>query len=396
MTSRLEEVSEQKLALSTDTANSHLTVSSSSVFCTCGLICVKLSESSPISSTEVSSSPVDPFSRSAPPTCFPAPYPPPPEHSSLHSPQRYLATSFVSPVPPRNVRPLASYSSDVSSLTNLFGRMALTSLQTDSANPKCHRMFGNSEVNEMKPVPSSVTTNCFNEPQLASIESIAPPPKSTATVRRRKIAALPTRRGKTSASLSPPVFDSARAISYPISRPYERVVTETLPDHTPTSPQKPRLVSTLPSRYNAETPYFATPKSSTPRQRKVHTLRKTPPQSQPIPQNQTLEPLTMAGETTHNVSRSPPLVSDATSYFDSPPTSSDELDTPPSTPPSSHVLLASTSTESLDISSESDRIVHKDPFCDAKLPYRQRYRRLDFTKGVLGRDEQPLTFTFSV
>jgi hypothetical protein len=259
--------------------------------------------------------------------------------------------------------------------------MTVTTPKTDFTNPKCHRMFGSSEFNQIKSVPNPITANSPKEPQLASIESIASPPKSTTTARRRKIAALPTRRGKTSA---PPVFDSAGATSYPIPPPYERVVTVTLSDHTPTSPQQPRLVSALPPLYTTEVPCFATPKSSTPRQRKVHTVRKTLPQSQTIPQSQSSKPLASAGETFYNVPRSPPLVSDATSYFDSPPTSSDELDTPPSTPPSSHVLLASSSTESLTISSESDRIVSlKGPFGDAKLPYsRQRYRRVISRKGV--------------
>jgi hypothetical protein len=159
-------------------------------------------------------------------------------------------------------------------------------------------------------------------------------------------------------------------------------------------------VSTLPSLYTAEASCVATPKLSTARQRKVHTLHhKTLPQSQTIPQNQALTPLATAGKASScAISRSPPLVSDATSYFDSPPTSSDELDTPPSTPPRLQVLLARSSTEGLAISSESDRIVsHEEPLGDAKVPNpRQRYRRLDFTKGGLGRDEQPLTFTFSV
>ena len=350
-----------------------------------GLICVKLSELSPISSMEVTSSPLDPFSRSAPPTCFPVPYPPPPEYSLHCSPQRALATSFFPPVRPRNARPLASYGADVSSLTNLFSRMDLTPLKTDSTSPKCHRMFGISGSNKIKPVPPSNTANFLKGPQLASIESISSPPKLTTTARRRKIAALPTRRGKTSMST---VSDLAGATSYSIPR----VVEETPPDHTHISQQKPCLVSTTPSPYTAEVPYLKTPKISIPRQRKVHTLRKT------LPQTQTLKPLAMAGEASYNVSRSPPLVSDAPSYFDSPPTSSDELDTPPSTPPSSHVLLASTSTESLAFTPEPDSIVsHKEPLGNSKLPYpRQRYRRLDFMKGGLCRDEQPLTFTFSV
>ena len=355
------------------------------------LIRVKLSELSTISPTEDTSRPLDPFCQPAPPTCFPAPYPPPPEHSSPHSPQSALATSFVPPAASRNMRPVASYTPDVSLLTDLFGRMTVADLKTDSTNSRRHRMFGTS-FNKIKPVPSPIAANFVKEPQLANIESIACSPKSTTTVRRRKIAALPTRRGKTSASPSPPLFDSAGATSYSIPRPYERIVEEAPPSHIPLSPQKTRLMSTLPSP-------LTTLNSSTPKQRKVHTVRKMPPHTQPIPQNQTLKPRATAGETfSYNVSRSPPLVSDTTSYFDSPPTSSDELDTPPSTPPSSHVLLANTSTESLAISSESDRIVsHKEPLGDAKLPYpRQRYRRLDFTKGGLGRDEQPLTFTFSV
>ena len=364
------------------------------------LICVKLSGLSPISPTATSRS-LDLFCQPAPPTCFPAPYPPPPEYSPSYSPQRALATSFVTPAPPRNSRPLTSYSSDVSSLIDLFGRMAVTALKTESTNPSRHRMFGISEFNKIKPVPPPFTANLPKEPQLelASIDSIVSPPKSKPTVRRRKIAALPTRWGKTLASSSPPVYDSAGATSYPIPRPYERAVEESPSDRIPTSLPKTRLVSAILSPYAAEAPSFVAPRSSTPRQRKVHTLRKTLPQSQAIPQNQSLKPLAVAGETfLYNASRSSPLISDATSYFDSPPTSSDELDTPPSTPPSSLVLLAHTSTESLAISSESDGIVsHKEPLSDAKLPFpRQRYRRLDFTKVGLGRDDQPLTFTLSV
>ena len=357
------------------------------------LICVKSSGLSPTSPTGVTSRPLDPFCQPAPPTCFPAPYPPPPEHPSSLSSQRALATSFVPP-PPRNLRPLTSYSPDVSSLSDLFGRMTIAAPKADSTNPKRHRIFAISEFKKVKPVSSPLAAKSLKEPQLASIESIASPPKSTTTVRRRRIAALPTRRGRTSASSLPPVFDSAGATSYPIPRPYEQIVE---PDHIHTSAQETRLVSTLPSSCTAEAPCFATPKLSTPRQRKVHTLRKTLPQSQVMPQNKTLTRLATAGKT-YNVSRSSPLVSDTTSYFDSPPTSSDELDTPPSTPPSSHVLLANTSTESLAISSESDRIVfHNEPLGNAKLPYpRQRYKRLDFTKGGSARDEQPLTFTFCV
>ena len=276
--------------------------------------------------------------------------------------------------------------------------MTITTLKADLTNSKHHRMSGISELDKMKPVPSPIAEKISKERQLASIESNASPPKSIAPVRRRKIAALPTRRGKISASPSLPAFDSAGATSYPIPRPYERVTEET-PVHIPASPQKTRLVSTFPPAHTAEAPYFATPNYSSPSQRKAHTLRKTVPQSPTIIQTQTSKPLSTSGETfSYNVSQTPPFLSDATSYYDSPPTSSDELDTPPSTPPTSHVLLASTSTESLDISSESDGIVsHKESLGNAKLPYpRQRYRRLDFMKGGLCRDEQPLTFTFSV
>ena len=364
------------------------------------LICVKLLQLSPILSTEdTASRPLDPFSQPAPPTCFPAPYPPPPEHSLSYSPKRALATSFVSPASLRNVRSLACYSPDVSSLTNLFGRMTITTLKSDSINAKCHRTFCIPDSNKIKPIPSPITANCSTEPRLASIESTTSPQKSTTTVRRRKIATLPTRRGKTSAPPSP-VFDSAGATSYPILHPSERVVERTPLDHVPTSLQKTRHAATLPSLYTTEVSCVATPKSPTARQRKVHTLHhKTLPQWRTIPQNQALTPLATAGRTfSYTVSRSSPLVSDATSNSDSPPTSSDELDTPPSTPPRLHVLLARTSTEGLAISSQFDGIVsHKGQPGGARLPNPgQRYKRLDFTKGGLSRDEQPLTFTFSV
>ena len=356
---------------------------------------VKSPELSPISSTYVTSRPMDPFCQPSPPTCFPAPYPPPPEHSLSYSPQRALATSFILPAPPRIVQSLTGYNPDVSSLSDLFGRMTVTTLKTASANPKCHRMFGIPGLNKPKHVPSPVAANCSKEPQL---ESAASPPKSTTTTRRRKIASLPTRRGKTPAFSSPSLSDTAGATSHPITAlPIQQVVEKTTPVYDFASPQKTRPMSAFPSPYNVEVPYVAIPKSSAPRQRRVH-IHKTLPQSQPFPRNQTLAPLAATGRTSPYTTSQSPLVSDTTSYFDSPPTSSDELDTPPSTPPSSHVLLASTSTESLAFSSEPDRIVsHKEPLGDSKLPYpRQRYRRLDFIKGGLCREEQPLTFTFSV
>ncbi|KAI9460541.1 hypothetical protein BJY52DRAFT_1262266 [Lactarius psammicola] len=374
VTSRLEEVSAQTHALSTDTVVSRQ-----------WLICIKLLGSSPISST---SRRYDPFSHVVPQTCFPAPYPPPPPASCL--PRNALPTSLVPSTPPRDMRSLASHSPDMSTLTNLFGRMTTTTLVTDSRIPRSHGVFHVPDSNRVKPLP-----------QPASVESIASPTKPTNTPRRRKIASLPTRRNKTSTSPSPPVFDSAGAISHPITpRPTERVVEETPPDYVFASPQETRPVSTLPSLYTVEASCVAMPKPSTPRQRKVHTLHhKTPPKSHAIPQDQVLAPLATAREAfSYTVSRSPPLASDATSYFDSPPTSSDELDTPPSTPPRSHVLLARTSTEGLAISSEFDGMIsHKEPLGDAELLHpRQRYRRLGFTKGNLGRDEQPLTFTFGV
>lgn len=338
----------------------------------------------------------DPFSQVAPQTCFPAPYPPPPASNLTRN---ALPTSFIPPTRPR--RSLAGNTPDMLTLTKLFGRVTTTTLEANSRIPRNHGVFftcDSDRIQPLSPFLSPGVADSSTKLQLASVESIASPTKPTNTPRRRKIASLPTRRGKTSACPSLPGIE---ATSNTIPHPYEWVVTETPIDHTPTSPPKPLLVSTLPSPYNAEAPCFATPKSST-RQRKAHTLRKMLSQPQPIPQNQISKPLPTAGETLYSVSRSLPLVSDATSYFDSPPTSSDELDTPPSTPPSSRVLLASTSTESLAIGSEFDDIVSlshngKELRGAAKLPYpKLRYRRLDFTKGGLGRNEQPLTFTFSV
>ncbi|KAH9044529.1 hypothetical protein EDB85DRAFT_1909957 [Lactarius pseudohatsudake] len=383
VTSRLEEVLEQTHALFTDTVNSRL----------------MLPKSPPILST---SRRYDPFGHVAPQTCFPAPYPPPPASCLPRSP---LLTSFIIPsTSPRDVRSLARHSPDMSTLTNLFGRMTTMTQETDSRIPRSHGVFCIPDSNRTKPMspilsPSVVDNSTM--PRLTSVKLIASPTKPTNTLRRRKIASLPTRRGKTSAPSSPPVFDSAGAISRPITPcPTERVAEVTTPDYVITSPQKTRLVSTLPPLYTAVASCAATPNPSIPRQRKVHTLHpKTPPRLHTIPKNQVLVPLAMAGETfSYTVSRSPPLVSDATSYFDSPPTSSDELDTPPSTPPRSHVLLAHASTEGLVISSKSDGIVsRKGPLGDTKLPNpRQRYMHLDFTKGGWGRDKQPLTFTFGV
>ena len=362
------------------------------------LICIKLPSSPPILSTSIR---YDLFSRVTPQTCFPAPYPPPPSTSCL--PRNALPTSFIYPTPPRDVRSLASCSPDMSTLIDLFGRMTTTTTETDSKIPRNHGVScvpDSNGVKPLSPISSPNVADISTKPQLASIESITSPTKSTNPPRRRKIASLPTRRGKTSASSSPPVFDSARAASHLITPPLtEQVVEETRPDYLFPSPQNARLVSTLPSLYTAEASYVAMPKPSAPRQRKVHTLHRILPPSKTTPQNRASTPLASDwGTFSYTVVGSPPPVLDATSYFDSPPTSSDELDTPPSSPPPSHVLLARTSTESLDISSESDGIMsYKEPLRDAKLPNpRQRYRRLDFTKEGLSRDDQSLTFTFSV
>ena len=360
------------------------------------LIYVKLPRSAPISLT---SRRHDPFSHVAPQTCFPTPYPPPPAPCL---PRDALPTSFISSTPRRDVRSLASQSPDMSALTNLFGRMTTTTLETDSRISKSHRVFcipDSNRIKSLSPILSPNVADGPTKPKLASVDSIASPIKPTNPPRRRKIASLPTRRGKALAPPSLPVFDSAGTTSHPITpHPAERVVEETSSGYIFAPPQKTRLVSALPSLYTVEASSIAAPKSSTPRQRKIHTIHKTLPQSQTIPQNQALTPLIARKTFSYAASRSPPLVSDATSYFDSPPTSSDELDTPPSTPPSSHVLLACTSTESLAISSESNGTVsHKEPLGYTKLPNpRQRYRRLDFTKEGASRDEQPLTFTFSV
>ncbi|KAF8274135.1 hypothetical protein EI94DRAFT_1794768 [Lactarius quietus] len=124
---------------------------------------------------------------------------------------------------------------------------------------------------------------------------------------------------------------------------------------------------------------FCDTENSTPRQRKVHSLRKTLPQSQTILKIKAQASGDGRRDLLTHASRSPPLVSDATSYFDSPPTSSDELDTPPSTPPSSHVLLA-----------------HR----QRKAWLSQSLLGYDtdvwISRKGSGQDEQPLTFTFSV
>ena len=345
------------------------------------LICIKL-----LPSASSTSRRCDPFSHVAPQTCFPAPYPPPP---SSCFPRNAFPTSFLPPTPPRDVQSLANHSPDVSTLTTLFGRMTTTARETKSRVARSRALFCIPDSNKTKPLSPILSPNVAphsTKPQLTSLESIAPSTKPTNTPRRRKIASLPTRRGKTSASPSPSAFGSEGATSHATTPPPERVVEETPLDYVFASPQKTRLVSTLPSLYTADAACAATPKSSTPGQMKVHTLHKALPQWQTIPQNQALTPLATAGEMLScTFSRSPPLVSDATSYFDSPSTSSDELDTPPSTPQSSHVLLARASTENLAFSSESDRIVsHKELLGVAKLPNsKQRYRRLDLTKRSL-------------
>ncbi|KAH8997342.1 hypothetical protein EDB92DRAFT_1839273 [Lactarius akahatsu] len=292
----VKEVSEQIYALSTDTVDSRLV----------------LPESPLVSSTSTSRR-YDPFSHVAPQTCFPAPYPPPPAPCL---PRSALPTSFIPPTPPRDVRSLTSHNPDM--------RMTTTTLETCSRIPRSHGVFYIPDPNSIKPLSPilspSVAANS-TMPRAVSEESIVSTDKADERTPEAKDSLTPDAHNT---PITPP--------------PIERVVEVTPPHYAFASSQKARLVSSLPSLYSAEASCVAMPKSPTAGQRKPYGVWAT------------------AGETfsyTYTVSRSPPLVSDTTSYIDSPPTSSDDLDTPPSTPPRSRVLLARTSTEDLVISSVS-------------------------------------------
>ncbi|KAH9968607.1 hypothetical protein BC827DRAFT_1263128 [Russula dissimulans] len=323
-------------------------------------------------------------SRATPPTCFPTRYPPPPGESST-PPQSTFVTSFTRAA--------------------LFDQMSVSGLEvgrrpreSSKGFPRCQKP---KKTEPLPPLLSPIIVDAsgtFYETLPTRIGS-APTPKPTPVKRRRRIAPLPNRH---KSSDPPPSSDSLSSV----------ISGTTLSSQGATS----RVPSTLAiiigetplecadtslgifcrptplAQDSAEVPSPSMSKSGAPRQRKaVPFPRRVPPRPQGIfSSHQT--PLPTLSGTSCPVSRSPSLVLDASSS-----SSSDELDTPPSTPP--HVSsIRSTIDESTAIPPKANMLMSRrsPSLGDGVSPKpRERIIHIDLTKGV-GGQERPLTFTFGV
>ncbi|KAH9997702.1 hypothetical protein BJV74DRAFT_248027 [Russula compacta] len=208
----------------------------------------------------------------------------------------------------------------------------------------------------LTPVIASVSGSL---PKLQSLDTVTVSSAKPITVpRRRRIAALPMRHNKTTAL---PISDpSSSAVSPPVSAPtsnnatphaqFSRVARMTVTEETPNNITSSAVTSqygTSPrAQYTTGTSDTVESKSilSERRKKRLPLPRRVAFQLQATQsQRQRRTPTPEAPEQStlfSTVSRTPSLVSDTSSYADSS-SSSDEFDTPPSTPPSNSDGLTS-------------------------------------------------------
>jgi hypothetical protein len=331
-----------------------------------------------------------------------------------------MATAFALTSSIRNVEKRSATNS-LSSLINILSRMTVTP-KVDSEPRASYRDSRIPCSKKTAPLSPSLFTNVSipsdgHQRMTGSVSSAMP----VAPPRRRRIAALPKRHTETPTSLStlsPPsplprgsllTVVSPNATSHTSAESATRLaVTENAhPDCVLLPSQTSYLRSTLSVQNQAATLGPSTSKSVVSKQRKSHPLhRRTNSQSQPAPSPRQVSASSTLVESrvcvsSRTVSRTPSLVSD-TSGIDSSPSSSDELDTPPSTPSSSLLALPTRGEAANNIAtflgSPAMSTHGKQSPGIAKLPRpREKGIHIDFTKGRVGNDseERPFTFTFS-
>ncbi|KAI0308163.1 hypothetical protein B0F90DRAFT_1922516 [Multifurca ochricompacta] len=306
----------------------------------------------------------DPFSKNAPSTCFPTRYPPPPSERYSPSP-KVRVTSFNILASVRNEERLSSCAANLTSLTHLFDQMIIAPAKpaTDIQNtrgrscaklPRCLLVSKQPLLRLLKLPPDPM---------------IAVPPSSHAT----------TPRASDTQTTKPTIAD---VNSHPVVAPLE-------------------VVHRGPASF-AEIAKTSSPFST---RSVVSNLKKTlslpckaPSQLQAVPSRQV--PAPSVRKTPYNIPRTPPLVSDTPLDSSSPPSSSDELDTPPSTPSSSsHVPSARSSVSQMAMASKPEtpkKSLERRTLKKAK-PLKQKGEKvvhIDFVMaGAFGRD-QSLAFTF--
>lgn len=368
---------------------------------------MKLRTLLPISSAEAASKYRDFFSPRTPSSCFPSRYPLP--HGDLSSsPPTPLVTSFAFKSPSRNEKPITdSRVVDMSSLISCFSRMAITS---SNVRPETHVSHKDSLAPKIKetvplspplyPVVAGIP-DFSNEPCL--LKATVSPAKANTTPRKRKIAGLPTRRTKAPTPCTINVSEPSIVATSP----------NNLTSHGPTRPTTkagaPEMVplehpivspatccgSPWHVRSNEKTSGASMPNSLTPTQRRLRRPRKgssLPRATVPLSCQASIQIEFGWNTLSHRISRTPPLILDAPSYTDSPSPSSDELDTPPSTPSFSQSLCASDASTS---SRSKSAILHLSPLLEeARLrSLEQGSVHVNFAKYDAGGTERPFTFT---
>ncbi|KAI0275022.1 hypothetical protein BC834DRAFT_850708 [Gloeopeniophorella convolvens] len=286
---------------------------------------VKLSFTPPPSSTAPAPVLHDLFSQDISPTCFPARYPSP--HTNAHSfPARVLASTHshiafkATPELPTSSTP------DVPSLGALFSKMAIN---------KTHQ--GLKSAQSLKP-RSPKHTPPFTSFAIAGLSNPNLSRNPSSTLRRRKIAALPIRRPKTVCS-SPSSTLPLTSGRLPFTdSPYNNITAP----QPPIMPMQPicdiaNASAAVSTRRTTKLTIQTTSDVVAPHSRKpLNRLRRQISASRVAPSSgqRTLPTTPLTWSIPYSFSRPPSLVSDTSSCTESPESSSDELDTPPTTPPS--------------------------------------------------------------
>ena len=339
-------------------------------------------------------------------TCFPAFYPPPP-CESVFSPGKPLITRFLPTTSVNNQKLDANPFVNISALATRFGRMSIPTSNVGRKTRDIRKCKWDPKSKKPEPLPpllspvvagQSNSSPRLSSPDAGTVSCVT----SNPAPRKRRIAALPTRYARASPldpsshSPDPPVSaptTNKAILSTPFSQVAKTTVTEAPLDSSPATVQHgpPTQAHSTGTSDNPGS------KSALSKQRKTRPLpRRVAPHSQTLPpQTRLPTPLAPSGQgiSFSNISRTPSLVSDTSSSAD-PLSSSDEFDTPPSTPPSYSHGLTACNALAVNVDSKSNR---RGPFGLPLVanadPRRGKGVHIDFTnEDAMG--ERRLSFTF--
>lgn len=378
----------------------HCTVRNSLTLCTRISYLVKLQTLLPISSAEAASKYRDFFSPRTTSSCFPSRYPLPHSDQSS-SPPTPLVTSFAFKSPSRNEKPITdSRAVDMSFLIGCFSRMAITSFNVRPETHVSHKDSWAPKTKEtafLSPPLSPGIPGFSNEPCLP--KATVSPAKASTTPRKRKIAGLPTRRTKAPTPSTINVSEPSIVATSPNN------LTSHGSTRTTTKAGAPEVASlehpiVSPTTccgllLHVRSTEKSVPNSLALTQRRARRPRKgfsLPRAAVPSSCQASIQIQFGWNTVSHRISRTPPLISDASSYTDSSSPSSDELDTPPSTPSFSQSLCASDASTSSRSKSAIPRLSPLLEEARLRSP-KQGSVHVNFAKYDAGGIERPFTFT---